>query len=202
MPVNLNFLLSCRTEEALSMAVDTLKAMARGGIYDQIGGGFSRYSTDERWHVPHFEKMLYDNAQLARVYLDAYAAGHDEFLAKIARETLDYVLRDMTSPQGGFYSAEDADSLFAGQDHPSEGAFYLWKKSEILDLLGNEDGEIFSFVYGVREHGNAESDPQGEFADKNILYLAHSIEQAAAEFKTSDEKILAAVENGRRKLFQ
>ncbi|OGR84578.1 MAG: hypothetical protein A2901_05995, partial [Elusimicrobia bacterium RIFCSPLOWO2_01_FULL_54_10] len=202
MPVNHNFLLSYGTPEALEMVQATLRAMARGGIYDQLGGGFSRYSTDEKWHVPHFEKMLYDNSQLASVYLDAYVAGGDEFLAKTARETLDYCLRDMTSPEGAFYSAEDADSPVPGGDHKSEGAFYLWTKKEILGLLGSENGEIFSYVYGVQDHGNAESDPQGEFADKNILFLARSVEQAAAEFKTSDERVSAALESGRAMLLR
>src|SRR3989344_2337654 len=144
MPVNLNFLLSCRTEEALSMAVDTLKAMARGGIYDQIGGGFSRYSTDERWHIPHFEKMLYDNAQLIVNYLEAYLISKEEVFSKVAAESLEYLLREMVSEEGGFYSAEDADSLppelqgkvsDQGHEHKSEGAFYLWEKREILNLL-------------------------------------------------------------------
>ena len=122
-----------------SMTLSTLRAMARGGIYDQICGGFHRYSTDAKWHIPHFEKMLYDNAQLLTNYLDAFLISRDDFFARVAREIADYVLRDMTHPPGGFYSAEDADSLPAGTKSgpktPSvakkaEGAFYVWEQKD------------------------------------------------------------------------
>ena len=220
MPVNHNFLFRFygafkqkkpkQAQEALQMSLHTLQAMAKGGIYDQLGGGFARYSTDERWHVPHFEKMLYDNAQLIPNYLEAYLLGHDEVFARIAKESLNYVLRDMTDAGGGFYSAEDADSLSpelagkASQEthaHKSEGAFYLWDRKEVMKILGNESGEIFSFLYGVLDHGNAESDPQGEFTDKNILFLAKTIGETAELFGKSDEEIKKIIEKAREKLF-
>ncbi len=115
------------------MTLETLRAMANGGMHDQLGGGFHRYSVDERWFVPHFEKMLYDQAQLAISYLEAFQITHDPFYAKIARSTLDYVLRDMTHPEGGFYSAEDADSVIdpANPKEKGEGAFYIWSAEEL-----------------------------------------------------------------------
>ena len=114
------------------MTLETLRAMANGGMHDQLGGGFHRYSVDERWFVPHFEKMLYDQAQLAVSYLEAFQITQDPFYAKIARSTLDYVLRDMTHPEGGFYSAEDADSVIdpANPKEKGEGAFYIWSAAE------------------------------------------------------------------------
>jgi uncharacterized protein YyaL (SSP411 family) len=139
-----------REPHALQMVTKTLEKMARGGIYDHLGGGFARYSTDERWLVPHFEKMLYDNALLAKTYLEAYQTTQIETFASVARETLDYVLRDMTHPEGGFYSAEDADS------EGEEGKFYVWKESELKDLLTAEEFELFAKVYGITSSGNFE----------------------------------------------
>ncbi len=136
-PVVFNFLLRyyarSSRQEALDMTLETLRAMANGGMHDQLGGGFHRYSVDERWFVPHFEKMLYDQAQLAVSYLEAFQITHDPFYAKIARSTLDYVLRDMTHPDGGFYSAEDADSVIdpANPKEKGEGAFYIWTAEEL-----------------------------------------------------------------------
>jgi uncharacterized protein YyaL (SSP411 family) len=215
MPVNQNFLLRhyarSKDKKALDMVSHTLKEMAKGGIYDQVGGGFHRYSTDDRWHIPHFEKMLYDNAQLAANYLEAYQIARDPELAQVARETLDYVLRDMTHPEGGFYSAEDADSLppelkgkveDIGHEHRSEGAFYIWPKSEILRVLGKEAGEIFSYRYGVEPGGNAESDPHGEFKGKNILYLAHTLPKVARKFGKSEAEIGRSLEASRNKLLE
>src|SRR3712207_110050 len=121
---------------ALSGVEDTLRAMANGGIYDQLGGGFARYSVDAYWLVPHFEKMLYDNALLSRLYLEAYQATGDPFYRRIAEETLDYIVRDMSSPEGGFYSAEDADS------EGEEGKFYVWTPAEIRDVLDQENATI------------------------------------------------------------
>ncbi|OGR83529.1 MAG: thioredoxin domain-containing protein [Elusimicrobia bacterium RIFCSPHIGHO2_01_FULL_64_10] len=213
MPVNQNFLLRyhARTGEkkSLDMAAHTLREMAKGGIYDHIGGGFHRYSTDAGWHVPHFEKMLYDNAQLAVNYLETYQVTKDEEFARVARETLDYVLRDMTHPEGGFYSAEDADSLppelqgkveDRGHERRSEGAFYIWKKSEILEILGKEAGEIFSYRYGVEPNGNAASDPHGEFVGKNILYLAHTLRETAKKFSYQEAEIRRVLEESKLKL--
>ncbi|MFZ4680928.1 MAG: thioredoxin domain-containing protein [Terrimicrobiaceae bacterium] len=193
-PSTLNFLLryADRDEHAAKMALQTLSMMAAGGLRDHLGGGFHRYSVDEYWHVPHFEKMLYDQAQLAISYIEAWQMTQDEFFAGIARETLDYVLRDMTHPGGGFYSAEDADSLLAhGRPEHAEGAFYVWSKQEIVEALGAKDAEIFCRHYGVEENGNAPagSDPHGEFTGKNILIEREA--SGADALAASREKLLA-----------
>jgi hypothetical protein len=140
------------------MVMVTLDHMAAGGICDQIGGGFHRYSVDAAWLVPHFEKMLYDNALLAGCYLEAWQATKRPDYARVARATLDYVLRDLTHPRGGFMSAEDADS------DGEEGKFYLWTLGELQEVLGPERAQTFSAVYGVTEGGN--------FEGRNILHLA------------------------------
>jgi len=196
-------------EKALQMADFTLRAMARGGIYDQIGGGFHRYSTDEKWHIPHFEKMLYDNAQLITTYLEAYQITSDDYFATIARETADYVLREMTSPQGGFYSAEDADSLpdKPGKESPEEerekieGAFYVWSVEELDDILGNDAAGMLSFYFGVIPGGNAESDPHGYFKGKNILHVKHTVEETAIKFNLSKEKTAQIINKSTKKLY-
>ena len=183
------------------MAEKTLQAMAAGGIYDQLGGGFHRYSTDREWFLPHFEKMLYDQALLVRPYLEAYQATRKAEYAAAARGILDYVLNEMTGPDGGFYSAQDADSL--DPEEPSrkkEGAFYVWTKTEIEKALGKKDAEIFSFHYGVEDHGNVKRDPHGEFTGKNILYAAHAFEDTASHFKISAEEARRVLENSRKTL--
>jgi len=207
-PVTLNFLLRyyARTGEkpALEMTLQTLRAMAQGGIHDHIGGGFHRYSTDARWHVPHFEKMLYDQAQLAIAYTEAYQVSKDPFFADIARDILEYVLRDMRGPGSGFYSAEDADSLFeAGEPEHGEGAFYVWEAKEIQDVLGAEMAAVFHFYYGVEPSGNvpAQQDVQGEFKGRNILIVRHSLAETAKQFKKSQQKIEDLLTAARRKLF-
>ena len=195
-----------KDDAALFMGNATLRAMANGGIYDQLGGGFHRYSTDAKWHVPHFEKMLYDNAQLLKNYLDAFLITGDRFFEKIARETADYVLRDMTHLDGGFYSAEDADSLPSDKNlkdsekKKAEGAFYVWEQKEIKDLLGDGPGEIFSYRYGVKTEGNAEMDPFGEFKGKNILFNAHSIDEVAKKFNMSKVEVEALILQSKLKL--
>jgi uncharacterized protein YyaL (SSP411 family) len=204
-PVLFNFLLrhAARTGEAQARDITyvTLRKMAAGGMYDHIGGGFHRYSVDAQWRVPHFEKMLYDQAQLAVSYLEAFQLGQDPFYANVAHDILDYVLRDMTSPEGGFYSAEDADSVQAGKTEVhGEGLFYLWTKEEIAAILGKEHGEIFSFHYGVLEAGNALDDPQKEFAGKNILYVAHPLHETAERFRLPEEELSRLLERSRQKL--
>ncbi len=153
-PMNLEFLLRTHARTASAAALEmvalTLRRMARGGIYDQIGGGFARYSVDETWLVPHFEKMLYDNAQLGRVYLHAWQVTGDPFLRRIAEETLDYLLREMTGPEGGFYSATDADS------EGEEGKFFVWTRAELVATLGEEDAALASAYWGVSDQGNFE----------------------------------------------
>jgi uncharacterized protein len=175
-PVALEFLLRYhhhnRNDEALEMTLHTLRAMADGGMHDQLGGGFHRYSVDERWFVSHFEKMLYDQAQLAITYLEAFQITRDPLYAGIARDIFEYVLRDMTSPEGGFYSAEDADSpLPENPTEKGEGAFYVWTRPEIDAILGHPAAASFCRRYGVETDGNVADDPHGEFQGKNILYV-------------------------------
>jgi uncharacterized protein len=197
-PVTLNFLTRFHARDpksdtgkhALDMALFTLRKMAAGGMHDHVGGGFHRYSVDRYWHVPHFEKMLYDQAQLAVAYLDAFQITKDKQYESVARDILDYVARDMASKEGGFFSAEDADSPVVGIDAPShktaEGAFYVWAKKEIDDALG-DSAEVFDFHYGVQAHGNAPegSDPHDEFRGKNILIERHTIAETAEHFRNT-----------------
>jgi uncharacterized protein YyaL (SSP411 family) len=170
-------------EEAREMVVETLLAMARGGMNDQLGGGFHRYSVDEYWFVPHFEKMLYDQAQLAISYLEAFQLTGEEKLAAIARRILDYVAREMTSAEGGFYSAEDADSApdAANPKEKSEGAFYIWSMAEVRELLGEERARKFAYHYGMEDGGNVGNDPHHEFTGRNILFEAHTAEGPLGE---------------------
>jgi uncharacterized protein YyaL (SSP411 family) len=163
----------------------------------------ARYSTDENWHIPHFEKMLYDNAQLVINYLDAYQITHEEGFKRVAQEILAYIQRDMTHPEGGFYSAEDADSLpTADAKEKKEGAFYVWERDEILGIVGDKAGELFCFRYGVREGGNAAQDPHGEFTNKNILYIAHSISESARKFNLSESDAAMLLEQAKKKLLE
>ncbi|MFH1799912.1 MAG: thioredoxin domain-containing protein [Candidatus Omnitrophota bacterium] len=189
--------------QALEMVEKTLQEMAKGGIYDPIGGGFHRYSTDSEWRVPHFEKMLYDQAMLSKTYLEVYQATGKEEYARMAREIFDYVLRDMTGSDGTFYSAGDADSASdPSRPHKkSEGAFYLWSQDEIVSVLGKERADIFNFYYGVAPNGNAPQDPQGEFKGKNILYEAHSLDETAKRFKRGPEEIAALLKESKQILF-
>jgi uncharacterized protein YyaL (SSP411 family) len=152
-------------EHPLQIVRHTLDKMARGGIYDHLGGGFARYSTDDRWLVPHFEKMLYDNALLAGTYLEGYQVTRDAELGRVARETLDYVLGRMTGPEGGFYSTEDADS------EGVEGKYYVWSLAQVTELLGPERAKTFCYVYDITQHGNWEG--------HNILNLQKPVGQAA-----------------------
>ncbi|MBI4057687.1 MAG: thioredoxin domain-containing protein, partial [Elusimicrobia bacterium] len=229
MPVNHHFLLRyylrAHQEKSLNMVTHTLLSMSHGGIHDHLGGGFHRYSTDEKWHIPHFEKMLYDNAQIAVNYIEAFQITQDGDLGRAAQGTLDYVMRDLSHPEGGFYSAEDADSEErdwrleisrsptpnppaspAGRQpltpEKKEGAFYVWEKQEILKILGNEAGAIFSYRYGVEPGGNAASDPQGEFKNKNILYLAHSVPETAKKFGKKEGEIQRLLKEAKQKLLE
>ena len=206
-PVVFNFLLRyhARTgdQAALQMTLHTLHAMAEGGIHDHLGGGFHRYSVDAKWHVPHFEKMLYDQAQLAIAYLEAYQITHDPFYAAIAHDILDYVLRDMHSAHGGFFSAEDADSqIEKGKPEHGEGAFYLWSSGQIEEVLGPDAAKIFGYYYDVEPHGNVavQNDPQGEFTGKNILQVAYSVDATAKHFGMSPEEIRATLADARGRL--
>ncbi len=192
-PSNLSMLLGYwhRTgdEKALRMVEMTLNAMAKGGIYDHLGGGFHRYSTNECWLVPHFEKMLYDQALLSKTYVQAYQATGKAFYASVAQEIFDYVLRDITDTEGGFYSAEDADS------EGKEGAFYVWKPSQIVKILGAEEAAIFNEYYGVTEEGNFEG-------GTSILNVGGSLEQLAEQFEKEPDGIEDILAQGRSKLLE
>jgi uncharacterized protein len=205
-PVTYNFLLRyyARThqEEARDMVLATLRAVAKGGMNDQLGGGFHRYSVDERWFVPHFEKMLYDQAQLALSYLEAYQITHDSLFAGVARRIFDYVLRDMTDKGGGFYSAEDADSVIdpAKPDEKGEGAFYVWTQREIAAVVVEPAAGWFSYRYGVEAHGNVRDDPHSEFTGKNILCEAHTVEETAQHFGRPAPEIRRALDEAAGRL--
>jgi len=188
-------------EGARDMVLLTLRAMALGGMRDHIGGGFHRYSVDGDWRVPHFEKMLYDQAQLVLAYVEAAQLTGDAFFAGVAADTLAYVRRDLRHPEGGFFSAEDADSVppeHAGDPaaHKSEGAFYIWRDEEIGAALGT-DADIVRMRFGILPDGNAPFDPQHEFTHKNLLYTARSIDEIASAIGPSVEEVAAALERAR-----
>ena len=175
-------------EDALNVVTQTLDLMSRGGIYDQLGGGFHRYSTDARWLAPHFEKMLYDNALLTPAYIEAYQATGNEDYARVARETLDYVLREMTQPEGGFYSTQDADS------EGEEGKFFVWYEDEVMELLGPDDGQLFCYCYDVTSDGNWEG--------KSILNRPKPHAQAAQVLDRTPEELEEVLARGRAKLLE
>lgn len=184
-------------EYARKMAETTLTAIVRGGIYDHIGGGFHRYATDANWHVPHFEKMVYDNAQLVSTLVGASRLSGEERYLATAEETLEYVMRDMTHPEGAFYSAEDADSYpetshtpgnnGLGKPVKKEGAFYVWSYATVSDILSPEDLELMAFRYGLKGEGNVIADPHGEFVGENILFAAHGISEIAEKFGVEND---------------
>ena len=191
-------------QEATDMVLFTLREMAKGGMNDQLGGGFHRYSVDARWFVPHFEKMLYDQAQLATSYLEGYQISGEQGLADVAREIFDYVLRDMTDASGGFYSAEDADSVIdpAHPKEKGEGAFYIWTRAEVDEVLGQPAAEWVSYVYGVEENGNVREDPHNEFTGKNILYQRRSVADAARQFSVTEDEVRRVLEDSGHKLLE
>ncbi len=204
-PVVMDFLFhyykSSGQKEARDMALYTLDKMAAGGMYDQVGGGFHRYSVDGQWRIPHFEKMLYDQGQLASLYLAAFQVNGDPRYKKTAMEILDYVLRDMQDPGGGFYSAEDADSVnpYDPSEH-GEGAYYLWTEKEIDSLLTDQQAPLFKAYYGVEKDGNALHDPQKEFVGRNILYRAKDLAQVAREGKRSEQELEKILQDSRSRL--
>lgn len=183
------------SERALEMTEKTLQEMRLGGMYDHIGFGFHRYSTDEKWLLPHFEKMLYDQALLAMAYTEAYQATRKEDYKKIAQEIFTYVLRDMTSPEGGFYSAEDADS------EGEEGKFYLWSQEEIRQLLGKDDGDLFMKIYNFERDGNFFEQATGHKTGTNIAYLRKPLKDLARGLDKSEEDLQKRMEAARQKLF-
>lgn len=188
---NISFLLRYSKLSGISkfkeFSLKTLKKMAKGGIFDQIGGGFHRYSTDARWLVPHFEKMLYDNALIPINYAEAYQITKDQFYLDVLKKTLDYVLREMTSPEGGFYSAQDADS------EGEEGKYYVWTKKEIQEILG-KDADVFCLYYDVTDGGNWEG--------KSILCNNVNISSVAFQFGTTEEKVKEILQTSSQKLLE
>ena len=201
--------------EAKTMALETLHAMALGGVHDHVGGGFHRYSVDAEWRVPHFEKMLYDQAQLVVAFLDGFQMSGEAFYAAVAENTLAYVVRDLSAPDGACYSAEDADSAVpegtsdSGPETPDadgshvekrEGAFYVWTAAEI-DRVFDDAAPIVRRHFGVEDDGNALADPQGEFAGQNILYVAQSVEEVATRSGRPVDEVIGVLANARRALF-
>jgi uncharacterized protein YyaL (SSP411 family) len=185
--MNLEFLLRVHhhtgNDEALDMVTHSCRQMAEGGLYDQLGGGFHRYSTDAQWLVPHFEKMLYDNALLSRLYVHAYQVTGDEFFRRIAVETFDYVASEMTDPNGAFYSTQDADS------EGVEGKFFVWTEEEIIEVLGEEDARLVTAYFGVTAEGN--------FEEKNILHVPRPAETVASDLNVSVDHLLETIERSK-----
>jgi uncharacterized protein len=190
-PLALEFVLRhhARTgdEQPLRLLRHTLRQMADGGMYDHLGGGFHRYSVDRQWLVPHFEKMLYDNALLARLYARAYQATQEPALRRVAEQTLDYVRREMTAPDGGFYSAQDADS------EGEEGRFYVWLPDEVDSVLGPADGELFRRYYDVTQAGN--------FEGSSILHVTRDVASVARDARIDAEQLASVLTRGRAALY-
>jgi uncharacterized protein YyaL (SSP411 family) len=212
-PVNLQFLLHLAAKKGIDpkeadgargMALYTLRKMAAGGMHDHLGGGFHRYSVDAQWHVPHFEKMLYDQAQLAQAYLIAHQVACDgPDFADVARDILRYVANDLTSPEGGFFSAEDADSLpNAGSAKKTEGAFYIWKDEEVREVLKADRSDEFCGTYGVEAEGNVspDSDPHDELVGENVLIQRLSLPESAARFQRPLESMEERLKEDREAL--
>lgn len=183
-------------EKALEMVEKTLQAIRRGGIYDHVGFGFHRYSTDPQWLLPHFEKMLYDQALLAMAFIEAYQATHNPEYRQTAQEIFSYVLRDMTSPEGGFYSAEDADS------EGVEGKFYIWTEDELHQILNQEDSDLVVQVFNLEKDGNFTEEATREKTGANILHLRNSLTEIAADMQIPESNLRIRLESIRQKLFE
>ena len=205
-PAALDFLQRCRLcreRGADEMATFTLRKMWAGGINDHLGGGYHRYSVDRLWRVSHFEKMLYDQAQMVTALLDAWSAERDPFWERAARQVLGYVARDLRHPGGGFYSAEDADSApdASRPEHKLEGAFYLWTEAEIDRRLPRDQAEVFRLVYGIEPDGNTLHDPHGDFGAGNVLHRARGLDQVATELELDEAHVENLLETARATLF-
>jgi len=205
-PVVFNFLLDYyyHTKEfsAIDMVTFTLKKMYEGGMYDHLSGGFHRYSVDNIWRVPHFEKMLYDQAQLISTYINAYLTTKNKFYLFVAEDTAQYCLENLNNPDGGFYSAEDAESVIDINvpDVKAEGAYNLWSKVEIEKILGEEDSVVFNFFYGIEPMGNTLNDPHEVFGKKNVLFIANDIFETAKKFEKTPEEVAEIIDDSRTKL--
>ncbi|KAI9780281.1 MAG: hypothetical protein M1816_003123 [Peltula sp. TS41687] len=219
-PVNLSFLLrlgafpaavrdvvgEADCKKAASIAIDTLRHMARGGIHDHIGPGFARYSVTADWSLPHFEKMLYDNAQLLDVYLDAFLVSEDPEMLGCVYDIADYLTADaLAAPEGGFHSSEDADSLYRSTEtEKREGAFYVWTRKEFDTLLSEQEAEICARFWNVQRHGNVarKDDAMDEFTNQNVLAVHKTPSQLAREFGLSEEVVVGIIKEGKRKLWE
>lgn len=205
---NIEFLLNYHkdsgSDQALEMASFTLNAMKRGGIYDHIGEGFHRYATDRKWRVPHFEKMLYNQAQLANIYLKAYQISDTPSYRHTAENILNFTKRMFYHPEGGFYSALNAESPTPEnpKGEAKEGAYYTWTYERISELLNEQQTKIFTYVYGVKENGNVEKDPRGEFTGENILYKAHTTEEASQNFDIGKDRVKTLLSKSEQTLFE
>ena len=199
-PHQLTFLLRFWRREAdewsKEMVVRTLRAMRRGGVYDQVGYGFHRYSTDAQWLLPHFEKMLYDQAGLLMAYTEAFQATGDPEFKRVAGEIVEYVLRDMTSPEGAFYSAEDADS------EGEEGRFYVWTRDQLEEALGREDAELAAKVWNVKEAGNFKEEATGKATGANVLHLTESTKGSAMALGMDERVLSDRMEDIRQRLLE
>ena len=228
-PVVFNFLLDyyyhTKDFKSLDIVTFTLKKMYEGGMYDHLAGGFHRYSVDNIWRVPHFEKMLYDQAQLITTYVNAYLVTKNKFFLFVAEDTAHYVLENLMNKDGGFFSAEDAESLVnyvnsvenvnsvdsnesvisvdtENSERKEEGAYYLWQKDEIEKILGKDDARIFDFYYGIEQHGNTINDPHEVFGTKNVLFILNDIFDTAKQFEKTPEEIAKIIDDSRTKLLQ
>ncbi|KAI8081745.1 uncharacterized protein BX664DRAFT_341183 [Halteromyces radiatus] len=219
-PVQMNFLLDyfgyCRQsseniknndsgKDALNMVLYTLKKIANGGIHDHVGGGFHRYSTDKNWHVPHFEKMLYDQAQLLATYSTAYQITKDPFFAMTARDIITYVSRDLHHSQGGFYSAEDADSLPTNDAKAKlEGAFCVWTKSELESILETNQAQVVIRHFGVKSEGNVDpmQDPHKELTNKNVLTSVETLKETADALNMQESTIVDLLQSAKQQLWK
>ncbi len=182
--------------DALEMVTSTLTAMRLGGIWDHVGFGFHRYATDARWLLPHFEKMLYDQALIAQVYLETYQITRDPFFAQTAEEIFTYILRDMTDPAGGFYAAEDADS------EGEEGKFYVWSLKEFQKIMADEDASLWERIFDVKSEGNFSDEATGRRSGANILHLEKPLPQWAGELGIDATELKQQWENIRTDLFR
>lgn len=190
-------------DKAENMAIYTLRKMARGGIHDHIGNGFSRYSVTSDWSLPHFEKMLYDNAQLLHVYLDGFLLSNDPELLGVVYDIASYLTLDLAHPSGGFYSSEDADSYYKkGDSEKREGAFYVWTKREFENILGSKVAPILSDFYNVNRNGNVApgNDPHDEFIDQNVLAIASTPTALASTYGMTEAEVVEIIKEGRAAL--
>lgn len=204
-PTFLNFLLKYyfyyKDKEALDIVTHTLKAMYNGGIFDHLEGGFHRYSVDKLWRVPHFEKMLYDQAQLIVTYIDAYKITNENLFLEVSIKVNDYVLNKLSNPEGGFYSSEDAESI-NDKGYKEEGFYYIWKYKELENILTKDELKIFSYIYGIKYEGNTIPDYHQGFENNNVLFIDNDIYDASKNFSIPVEEVIKIIESTKNKLIQ